>query len=122
MTLEKNWNEEIIFQFWATLWVDQASRVLHWMTQGVHYRLDFITFSRLLGFDHMDRDAPRLSTIFAEGISEADLDAAEIYKPGAHPDFKTTQLKPFFYVLNNLIRYTIDPKFGDSIHLHQDAP
>jgi len=92
------------------------------MTQGVHYRLDFITFSRLLGFDYMDRDAPRLSTIFAEGISEADLDAAEMYKPGAHPDFKTTQMKPYFYVLNNLIRYTIDPKFGDSIHHRQDAP
>jgi len=121
MTLEKNWNEEIIFQFWATLWVDQASRVLHWMTQGVHYRLDFITFSRLLGFDHADRDAPWLSNIFAEGISEADLDAAEMYKPGAHPDFKTTQLKPFLYVLNNLIRYSIDPKFGDSIHLRLDA-
>jgi hypothetical protein len=76
----------------------------------------------LLGFDHLDRDAPRLSTIFAEGISEADLDAAEMYKPGAHPDLKTTHLKPYFYVLNNLIRYTIDPKFGDSIHLRQDAP
>jgi len=92
------------------------------MTQGVHYRLDFITLSHLLGFDQVDRDAHQLSTIFAEGISEADLDAAEIYKPGAHPDFKTTQLKPFFFVLNNLIRYTIDPKFGDSIHLRLDAP
>ena len=45
-----------------------------------------------------------------------------MYKPGAHPDLKTTHLKPYFYVLNNLIRYTIDPKFGDSIHLRQDAP
>ena len=92
------------------------------MTQGVHYRLDFITFSHLPGFDHEDHDAPRLSHIFVEGISEADLDAAEMYKPGAHPDFKTTQLKPFFYVLNNLIRYTIDPKFWDSIYLRLDAP
>jgi len=67
MTFEKNWNEEIIFQFWPTLWVDQASRVLHSMTQGVHYRLDFITFSCLLGFDHEDRDAPRLSHTLLKG-------------------------------------------------------
>jgi len=102
--------------------VPYAPYLMHWMTQGVHYRLDFITFSRLLGFDHADREAPWLSNIFAEGISKADLDAAEMYKPGAHLDFKNTQLKPFFYVPNNLICYTIDPKFGDSIHLCLDAP
>jgi len=120
MTFQMDWNEEILYQFWATLWVDQACHVLHWMTQGVHYRLDFITFSHLLGFDRVDRDAPFLSHLFTEGISEDDLATTEIYKPSVHSDFKTTHLKPYLYVLNNLIRYTIDPKFGDSIHLHID--
>jgi hypothetical protein len=31
-------------------------------------------------------------------------------------------LKPYFYVLNNLLRLTLDPKIGDSIHIMLDAP
>ena len=36
--------------------------------------------------------------------------------------WKTASLKPYFYVLNNLVRNTIDPKIGDSINLHENAP
>jgi hypothetical protein len=34
----------------------------------------------------------------------------------------TTHLKPYFYVLNNLLHLTLDPKIGDSIHIMLDAP
>jgi hypothetical protein len=92
------------------------------MTQGTHYRCDYGTFSRLLGFDHHDRDAPSLFDIFVNGYDTSDLENAEIYKEGYPADGANTNLKTYYYVLNNLIRNTIDPKIGDSLHLQHDAP
>jgi hypothetical protein len=96
--------------------------VLHWLTQGVHYRCDYQTFSCLLGFTSEDRAASSLFDIFPDSVSHDDLEAAQIYKPGKAVDFTTTYLKPYFYVLNNLLRLTLDPKIGDSIHIMLDAP
>jgi hypothetical protein len=92
------------------------------MTQGTHYRCDYRTFSHLLGFDHHDHDAPSLFDIFVNGYDTSDLENAEIYKEGYPADGKNTNLKTYFYVLNNLICNTIDPKIGDSLHLQHDAP
>jgi hypothetical protein len=122
MTFQHNWNDEIICQFYATLWIDSQNLVLHWLTQGIHYRCDYRTFSRLLGFTAEDRGASSLFDIFLDSVSHDDLEAAEVYKSGVTVDFTTTHLKSYFYVLNNLICLTLDPKIGDSIHLMLDAP
>jgi hypothetical protein len=122
MTFQHNWNEEIICQFYATLWIDSQNLVLHWLTQGVHYRCDYQTFSRLLGFTSEDRAASSLFDIYPDYVSHDDLEAAQIYKPGKAVDFTTTHLKPYFYVLNNLLCLTLDLKIEDSIHIMLDAP
>jgi hypothetical protein len=49
MTFQHNWNDEIISQFYATLWIDSQNLVLHWLTQGIHYRCDYRTFHAFLG-------------------------------------------------------------------------
>lgn len=41
-------------QFISTYYWCNMTDILHWMTEGRHYRLDFITFVRLLGFISMD--------------------------------------------------------------------
>jgi hypothetical protein len=89
---------------------------------SVHYRCDYLTFSCLLGFTSEDRAASSLFDIFLDFVSHDDLEATQIYKPGKAVDFTTTHLKPYFYVLNNLLRLTLDPKIGDSIHIMLDAP
>jgi hypothetical protein len=122
MTFQKPWNAEIICQFWATLWIDAEWKVLHWMTQGTHYHCDYKTFSRLLGFDHLDREVPSLFDIFGQGVDLDDLESTQMYKARKPADGTTTHLKPYFYVLNNLLRRTIDPKIGDTIHIQADAP
>jgi hypothetical protein len=81
-----------------------------------------MTFSRLLGFDHNDSEAPSLFDIFVNGVDESDMEAAQMYQPGKRADGNTTFLKPYFYVLNNLLRNTMDPKIGETIHIQHDAP
>ena len=61
----KHWNNEIIMQFFASYHHEKdnigAVDIIHWTTEGRHYKVDFITFSRLLGFNHHDRHVAKLS-------------------------------------------------------------
>jgi hypothetical protein len=56
MGFKYDWNAEIIAQFHATFFYDSNVDTIHWMTQGVHYKIDFVTFVRLLGFGKEDRE------------------------------------------------------------------
>jgi hypothetical protein len=49
MSFQKNWNNEIIAQFYATLYVEEwgDTRKFHWMTEGRRYEIHFA--SRLDG-------------------------------------------------------------------------
>jgi hypothetical protein len=57
MGFRHDWNKEVIGKFHATLYYDDEEDALHWMTEGVHYKVDFVTFARLLGFGKKNRDA-----------------------------------------------------------------
>jgi hypothetical protein len=48
MAFRKNWNNEIIAQFFATLYVEERgdTRKFYWMTEGRRY---VITYEHLLG-------------------------------------------------------------------------
>ena len=45
MSFRYNWNEEVLAQFHATFFYDIYTDEIHWMTEGRHYRVDFVTFS-----------------------------------------------------------------------------
>ena len=61
----KHWNNELIFQFYVSYHHETdptgAIDFIHWTTEGKHYKVDFITFSRLLGLSHADRTALELT-------------------------------------------------------------
>ena len=44
-----------------------------------------------------------------------------MYLDGHHPDGKTIWLKPYYYVLNNILRQILYPKIGDSTNLCEDS-
>jgi hypothetical protein len=50
MGFKYDWNVEIIAQFHAIFFFDTYTNHIHWMTDGVHYKINFVTFARLLGF------------------------------------------------------------------------
>ena len=60
-----HFDNEIICQFYASYHHEKdpsgAIDIIHWTTEGKHYKVDFITFSRLLGLGHTDRTAPELT-------------------------------------------------------------
>ena len=65
MEFRKHWNNEIICQFYASYHHERDSidaiDIIHWTSEGKHYKVDFITFSRLLGLNEYDRTSPELT-------------------------------------------------------------
>ena len=65
LEFRKHWNNELICQFYASYHHERdntgAIDIVHWTTEGKHYKVDFITFSRLLGLSHSDRIATELT-------------------------------------------------------------
>jgi len=104
LEFRKHWNNELICQFYASYHRERdptgAVDIIHWTTEGKHYKVDFITFSRLLGLSHSDRIATELTEY-------EDLDMEEyqhMYLDGHRADGQTVFLKPYYYVLNNILR------------------
>ena len=118
MGFRYDWNVEVLSQFHATFYNDTDTDTIHWMTEGVHYKLDFTTFARLLGFGKADREDEVLHHIRhlkADKIAEA-------YERPEMADGSTVGLKPVYYAMNNLMRETINPKRGsDSTSLRKYA-
>jgi hypothetical protein len=57
MSFKHDWNTEVIAQFHATFFYDVEEDAIHWMTEKVHYKVNFTTFGRLLSFGDKDRRA-----------------------------------------------------------------
>jgi hypothetical protein len=95
----------------------EATHVIHWTTEGKHYKVDFLTFARLLGLDCKDHRSVAISEISTLAMDEYQY----MYLDGHPTDGQIVWLKPYYYVLNNILCQILHPKHGDSTHLHDDS-
>ena len=121
LEFRKHWNNELICQFYASYHHERDPTgdvdIIYWTTEGKHYKVDFITFSRLLSLSHSDCIATELTEY-------EDLDMEEyqhMYLDGHRVDGQTVFLKPYYYVLNNILRQILYSKVGDSTYLRDDS-
>jgi hypothetical protein len=93
-----------------------AINIIHY-TEDKHYKVDFVTFSRLLGFNRHDRCATELTE-----YENVDMEEYQhMYLEGYPGDGKIVYLNPYFYVLNNILRQILYPKVGDSTYIRDDS-
>lgn len=122
-----NWSDEVIAQFYATLWISQdadksrLSRVMHFCIEGVDYECSYVRFATILGFTRADFDNDKKMVLSTYKVP-SDQAIAHMYVDGAsHDSFGSTHnMKPFFQYLNHLFRQTLCPKAGSitSIQSH----
>ena len=84
------------------------------MTEGWHYHLDFVTFSRILGFSEEERG---FTYIHDEPRAEI-RDIAYMWIDRRDVDGKVSGLQSYYYILNNLINHNINPKDGAALDLN----
>ena len=84
------------------------------MTVRRHYHVDFVTFSWILGFGEEERG---FTYIHDEPRAEI-KDITYMWIDRRSADGKVSGLQSYYYILNNLIRHTINPKDGAALHLN----
>jgi len=104
----------VLAQFHATFFYDIYTDEIHWMTEKRHYFVDFVTFSWILGFGEEERG---FTYIHDEPRAEI-RNIAYMWIDRRSADGKVSGLQSFYYILNNLIRHTINPKDGAALDLN----
>ena len=105
-----DWNEEVICQFYATLFIDPAKNDhLHWMTQGVHYEVSLPRFASYFHMGAVDKNQEIMSN---ENIMEESAMAFMYDEP--HPRYygTTNGLLNYYFYMNRILRLTLAPKGG----------
>jgi hypothetical protein len=108
MSFNCHWNEEVVTQFYATLYVDHPGKKFHWMLQGEKYSVTYRQFADMLGFPDADLERPKIH-------DENVIDDAEMHfmYDEAYGDVKfgeTSGLIPYYKFMNQILRYTPRPE------------
>jgi hypothetical protein len=109
MSFNYDWNKEIIYQFYATLYFDAAAQKLLWMSARQKYEITIRGFAHLLLLE-----MPPEARIHTFGVLKLD-EMQFMYAPGAeaHPP-KVLNFRPELNTLHRLLRATLAPRIGDS--------
>jgi hypothetical protein len=113
ISFQKNWNNEIIVQFFATLYVVERgdTRKFHWMTEKRRYEITFEQFARLFRFGR--NDANRIKIHFTSRLDASRM--RFMYPSNKRGSVGTTSdLLPFYAYLNSLFRRMMTHREGDS--------
>jgi hypothetical protein len=60
MELKYDWNDKVILQFYSTLYLDNKSSKLFWMTEDKIYSVSLVRFVAILGLQHHTRYPKKL--------------------------------------------------------------
>jgi hypothetical protein len=116
MSFQKNWNNEIIAQFYATLYVEERGdiRKFHWMTEEKWYEITFEQFARLFGFGQNDVNCHKIHYVLCLNASKMRF----MYPSNKRGSVGTTSdLLPFYAYLNRLFWRTMTHREGDSSNI-----
>ena len=111
MAFEKPWNQEVILQFYSTVYFDQENDKMEWMTNGKRYTITLDRFATLL---KLKSHRSRPKKIHSRAVLK-DNELDFMYQPGT--EFRPGQVRnllPFFTVLHRMARMTLAPRGGDA--------
>src|SRR6266508_1606843 len=94
-----------------------SDSTIHWTIGGIHFSVDYVTFSRLLGLGSKDLERNQIHN----ELQLSDHALRDLYRRPRKADGGTQGLKSFYYVLKNLFRATLTLKKGDATSIHAFA-
>jgi hypothetical protein len=122
MSFTCNWNEEVVAQFYATFFVEDDGRTVHWFLGGKRLRYNMAQFSTLFGHTRssnaygsgyiVERDS---SKVGLHDGNELETSKMHFMYDRAYGDIVYGQVKgltPFYRLLNTLFWFTLTPRGG----------
>ena len=110
MASKYNWNNGIICQFYCSLYYKASDNTMHWTTEGVHYVVDYMTFSCILGLGSAQEEFDPIHVERRVKPAEATY---LFFNPILAFEGKGTNLLPYYNYANFMMHWTVDPKKGD---------
>jgi hypothetical protein len=106
-----NWNQEIISEFYSTLFYDKKERIFLWMTNGRRFHVKLSQFAQILGLSYQ-LDIPKKPN---SGWVMMPREMTPMYVPdGGFQPPKVEGLLPHFLVLHRMMRKTLALRIGNS--------
>jgi hypothetical protein len=114
MELKYDWNDEVILQFYSTLYLDEKSSKLFWMTEDEIYSVSLVRFAAILGLQDHTRYPKKLHDDCVMELNRMRL----MYEKA---EYKLSKVEGFklFFVLHRLLWRTLSLREGDSSKVPQ---
>jgi hypothetical protein len=119
MGLNYGWNEEVVAQFYANLYICRETKTFHWLLEGKPLSVSYECFAQILGLGEEVLGRPKIHG----GEFPLDSEMAFMYDSMfGKVEFGTTHgMKPFYRILNQLFCYTLTPKIRDNYNISNVA-
>jgi hypothetical protein len=106
-----NWNQEIISEFYSTLFYDKKERIFMWMTNGRRFHVKLAQFAQILGLSSQLDIPKKLHSRWV--MMPREMTPMYIQDGGFQPP-KVKVLLPHILVLHRMMRKTLAPMIGYS--------
>jgi hypothetical protein len=122
MTFQYDWNDEVIAQFYSTLWiklVDEESPYnfpyLNFYFEGSWYKVSYRRFAHILGFSDEDISGDKIKIHDFRQPTKDEARDLHISETGKF--WESTNLHKFYKYINSLCRMTLIPKGGNQMNI-----
>ncbi|KAK3118829.1 hypothetical protein QOZ80_9BG0708810 [Eleusine coracana subsp. coracana] len=114
MGFRYNWNQEIVSQFYSTVYFDERAKKLTWITEGERYSCTLSRFATLLGI----RDSYDEPKCIHDGriMLPSVMKYMYVNEDDCNPPY-AAGFKPFYNVLHRMVRVSIAPMGGNVDHV-----
>jgi hypothetical protein len=106
-----NWNQEIIYEFYSTLFYDKKERIFMWMTNDRRFHVKLAQFAQILGLSSQLDIPKKLHS--GRVMMPREITPMYVQDCGFQPP-KVEGLLPQFLVLHQIMRKTLAPMIGYS--------
>jgi hypothetical protein len=106
-----NWNQEIISEFYSTLFYDKKERIFMWMTNGKMFHMKLAQFAQILELSSQ-LDIPK-KFHSRQVMMPREITHMYVWDGGFQPP-NIEGLLPHFLVLHQMGRRTLTPRIGYS--------
>jgi hypothetical protein len=93
MELKYDWNDEVILQFYSTLYLDKKSNKLFWMIEDEIYSISLVRFAAILGLQDHTRYPKKLHDDHVIELNRMCI----MYEKDEYKLSKVEGFKPFFF-------------------------
>jgi hypothetical protein len=104
-----NWNQEVIIEFYSTLFFDKKERIFMWMTNGRRFHMKLSQFTQILGLSSQ-LDIPKKlhfgSVMMPREMTPMYISNSNFQAP------KVDGLLPHFLTLHMMMRKTLASRIG----------